>query len=209
MGMSMAIKAFNLHGSPLIYDPDLQIPNCVHTFLWNIEEGAVDTYLSSAIGPTIADTPNEPALLDAHLPRYLAWREKLLAPNGGRASSPTTPAVPRKPSPNMPDRKSAFASRPYSRPPPRSAASTWPSATCVRSWTPANTTGACNAPPCACVAVATHCYKKGPPRQQHRCRMRLLRLDSLPLRRLRLRLRLSDPEADRYNRPTSAAKIRP
>lgn len=76
MGMSMAIKAFNLRGSPLIYDPDLQIPNCVHTFLWNIEEGAVDTYLSSAIGPTIADTPNEPALLDAHLPRYLAWREK-------------------------------------------------------------------------------------------------------------------------------------
>ena len=76
MGLSTGIKAFNLHGSTLIYDPDLQLPNCVHTFLWATDEGAVDRYQTAIIGPTIAAEPNDPALLDEHLPRYLAWREK-------------------------------------------------------------------------------------------------------------------------------------
>lgn len=76
MAPSSSMKAFTLQGIALLYDPSLQLPNCVHTFLWNTEEGAVDTYLSSAIGPSIADAPNDPDLLDSHMPCYLAWREK-------------------------------------------------------------------------------------------------------------------------------------
>ena len=65
MGLSTGIKAFNLHGSTLIYDPDLQLPNCVHTFLWATDEGAVDRYQTAIIGIVVLFA----IMLDAYIKR--------------------------------------------------------------------------------------------------------------------------------------------
>ncbi len=77
--MARELKAFSLRGEVVLFDPDMQIPNCVHMFLWNTEEREVDCYLSTFITSTLESEPNDSSQLQAYLSTYLAWKDKYLA----------------------------------------------------------------------------------------------------------------------------------
>lgn len=77
--MSSELKAFWSHGEVVIFDPDMQIKRCVHTFLWNTKTRDVDCYLAERITPIIEAAPNDLSLLEAHLAAYTDWKAQFLS----------------------------------------------------------------------------------------------------------------------------------
>lgn len=63
-----------INGAALVFDPDIQLPNCPHVFLWALESKEVEKYVAATARSNVKALQNE-GMAQQHIAAYETWRE--------------------------------------------------------------------------------------------------------------------------------------
>lgn len=60
-------------GAALVFDPEMQLPDCPHIFLWEVTTGSMEHYVATMVRAAIS-TIKDDALVRRYSTSYLGWK---------------------------------------------------------------------------------------------------------------------------------------